>query len=114
MNCIKCWDEFVPEKIDHLICNNCYNTFIESSPMDYTLIVNIDAPKYVRDKYNIWHIYLNQIQCNKCWDIIRSKNRHHMDECSCWACMIDWWSHYSKIIWNEWDYKDIIENFLDI
>ena len=72
MNCLKCWIEFT-RKEWYLHCKDCYEFFITSQPRDYTLLVNIDTPKEIRRKFDIGDIYINQIQCNKCWDVIRSK-----------------------------------------
>lgn len=113
MNCLKCWIEFTPEKEWHLHCKDCYEFFITSQPRDYTLLVNIDTPKEIRRKFDIGDIYINQIQCNKCWQVIRSKNRHNFVQCKCKTCAVDWWSWYWRMIWNIGDYDDLSIYFTD-
>lgn len=109
MKCTKCKIEFNGK---HRLCDYCYNRFIESEPRDYTLLVNIDTPKDIRRKFDIGDVFLNLIKCNKCWDVIRSKNRHDYVMCKCKNCGVDWWSFYCKRIGN--DYTELSQSFTDV
>ena len=109
MFCIKCWVEFDSQ---YRHCQQCYDNFINSNPRDYTLLVNIDTPKDVRRKMDIWDTYMNQIKCNKCWEVIRSKNRHDFVMCKCGNCWVDWGSWYWRTIWD--DYIDMRIAFSDV
>lgn len=108
MICIKCWVEF-NSKYRH--CQECYDRFIKSEPRDYQLLVNKDTPKDVRRKMDIWDTRSNSIKCNKCWDIIRSKNRHDFVMCKCDNCWVDWGSWYGRLIGD--DYTNLSEGFTD-
>lgn len=72
-------------------------------------------PKWItkeeRNKYFIWDIFINWAVCLKCWEFIRSKNKHDFKMCKCWAIWVDWGSHYIRRIWEEKDYINVIENF---
>lgn len=111
MFCIKCWVEF-DSKYRH--CQECYDRFIKSNPRDYQLLVNKNTPKDIRRKMDIWDIRNNSIMCNKCWDVIRSKNRHDFVMCKCGNCWVDWGSWYGRIIGNDEDFTNISECFINV
>lgn len=112
MICIKCWKEFKAKEKSYKHCQKCYGKFASSEPRDYQLLVNKDTPKDIRRKMDIWDIRSNSIKCNKCWDIIRSKNRRNFVMCKCGNCWVDWWSWYWRWIGN--DYTNISETFYDV
>jgi len=112
MICIKCLWEYTPEKERHTLCQKCYDKFEKSEPRDYQLLVNKDTPKDIRRKMDIWDIWSNCIKCNKCWDIIRSKNRHDFKMCKCGNCWVDWGSWYGRLIGD--DYINLSEGFTDV
>ncbi len=56
---------------------------------DYHEFSTISMPEETRRKLNIGDFWLNQIRCRICNDTIRSKNRHHMQRCSCGAVAVD-------------------------
>lgn len=47
------------------------------------------TPETVRRKYNIGDIFLNQVKCLSCGDIITSQNRHDFVGCSCKSVAVD-------------------------
>jgi hypothetical protein len=109
MKCIKCsWPK---ENEEYDFCQKCYDNIRSQKITDYQTMVNIDTPKDIRHRFDIWDIRSNSIQCNKCQDIIRSKNRHDYVTCSCGGCSVDWWSWYCKCVGN--DYTDCSQVFLD-
>lgn len=109
MKCAKCWLEFNAEKSTYNLCQICYDNFVEAPMHDYQLLVNKDTPNDIRRIMDIGDVRSNSIKCNKCWDIVRSKNRHNMARCSCENCAADWWSWYCKRLWN--DYTELSEPF---
>lgn len=110
MRCIKCWQEF-DSKYRH--CQECYDRFKSSDPLDYQLLVNKDTPKEVRRKMDIWDTRNNSIMCNKCGDIIRSKNRHDFVWCKCKNCAVDWGSWYWRFIGDDWTNLSESFTFID-
>lgn len=112
MKCIKCNKDFFAKEKRYTLCDECYEKFSKSEPTDYQLCVNKDTPENVRRNMDIWDIRSNSIRCNKCWDIIRSKNRHNFIMCKCDNCWTDWWSWYCRRIGN--DYTDLTELFTDV
>lgn len=105
MYCIKCW---IPTK-QRNHCLSCYEKAHKSN--DVQDMTNKDTPKHLRKIFNIWNIWNNSIQCWKCKQIIRSVHKHHYVKCKCWECAVDWWSHYTRIMWNK--YKILSELFDD-
>lgn len=98
-SCTKCWSKIH----EHTLCSKCYLKYSRNNKrnnsVDYQDYVNIDSPPDVRAIYWIWDIWSNKWQCMRCLDVIRSKNRHDMRTCRCWASTIDWWSWYTKCSW---------------
>ncbi len=114
MKCIKCIKcKWKKENQEYDYCQKCYDNIYSKDVRDYQDMVNKDTPKEIRKKFNIWDIRSNSIKCNECWDTPRSKNRHNMQYCKCWACAVDWWSWYWRIIWYE-RCDDNSEKFNDI
>lgn len=98
-SCTKCWVNIS----EYTLCSKCYLRYSRNNKrnktVDYQDYVNIDSPPEVREMYWIGDIWLNQWQCMRCLDVIRSKNKHDMRTCRCWASTIDWWSWYTKCSW---------------
>jgi hypothetical protein len=63
---------------------------------DYQDIAPIDMPVYDRRRISVGDIFSNQAKCNLCGDIIRSKNMHHEQRCSCGESSVDGGSLYIK------------------
>jgi len=57
--------------------------------IDYHDFTTIDTPKAERAKKNVGDIWINQIKCLKCKDVIRSQNRHDYRTCECGAVSVD-------------------------
>lgn len=79
---------------------------------DYQTICNKDTPISERRKKDIGDIWSNSVQCLKCNDVIRSKNRHHDITCKCGNISIDGGSWYLKRTILDIDtYKELSEPF---
>lgn len=105
MNCIKCW--VITKKPWH--CKICADRCKQSE--DTQDVVNKDTSKIIRNKFWIWNIWNNSIQCKTCKTTIRSKNKHHHVSCKCWWCSLDWGSVYVRVMWT--NYKLLTESFDD-
>jgi len=57
---------------------------------------DINTSVEIRRKYDIGDIFINEIKCNHCGDIIRSENRHDYKSCSCNKISVDGGSWYAK------------------
>ena len=73
---------------------------------DYQDFTTIDMPKEEREKLHVGDIWANQIQCAKCGELIRSKNRHDFRMCKCGACGVDGGSVYLKRTGNSEDWVE--------
>lgn len=114
--CVKCKTNIDDTAYDY--CEECYNKYRENALVnttDYHLLVNKDTPKEFRRKLNIGDIWINAIQCRKCDDTPRSKNRHHMVYCKCGAVAVDGGSWYCKTTGNFLqDINYMVERFDDV
>lgn len=80
--------------------------------VDYHFMCTIDTPKKERDKLGIGDVYRNEISCNSCGDVVRSKNRHHMAYCSCGKVAADGGSWYLRRVGT--DYTELSQPFSDV
>lgn len=86
---------------------------IKDDTPDYHFICNKDTPKEERDRLFIGKWYNNSVKCLKCGDVIRSKNKHHYNRCSCGTIAVDGGSHYLKRVGDLTMYEDLSEEFND-
>lgn len=63
---------------------------------DYVDFTYYKMPVADRRKLDVGDIFLNQVKCNNCGWIIRSKNRHHMAQCKCGKSFVDGGSWYQR------------------
>jgi len=63
---------------------------------DYQMFTTKDMSIEDRRKLDVGDIWSNSIRCKKCMDVIRSKNRHHMQYCKCGSVFVDGGSWYSR------------------
>lgn len=83
-------------------------------PIDYQEFLTIDTPKAERRKLGVGDIWSNSVRCNKCGDVIRSKNRHNYVVCYCGGVAVDGGSWYSKrAIFGNDGYTELVEYFTD-
>ena len=107
-NCQKC---SIPIEGKFDFCDPCFVNYKSKEIVDYQDISNIDTPKDVRRKIHIGDVRSNEIKCNKCWEVIRSKNVHNMQRCKCWSVAVDWGSWYLKRSGNLEDYEELFINY---
>ena len=74
--------------------------------IDYQKFTTIDTPKAERQKVGVGDIWANQIQCTKCGEVIRSKNRHECRMCKCGACGVDGGSVYCRRVGESEDWVE--------
>jgi ribosomal protein L37AE/L43A len=83
--------------------------------VDYQNFTAKDTTKAERKAWHIGDIWANQVKCNKCGDIIRSRNRHDMVYCKCGTVAVDGGSWYLKRAFKEeGDYEELSEYFDDV
>ena len=54
------------------------------------------TPEAIRRKYNIGDIFLNQVKCLSCGEVITSDNRHDFATCRCGSVSVDGGSWMSR------------------
>ena len=84
------------------------------SKTDYQDLCNIDTSISERKRLFIGDIYSNQIECLKCGDKPRSKNKHDMAFCKCGNCAVDGGSHYVRVLGKRDSFKSITVLFNDL
>lgn len=52
-------------------------------------------------------ILRNQVQCNKCWDVVESKHRHDFKSCKCGAVTVDGGTEYLRRLGDPEDYTEL-------
>ena len=63
---------------------------------DYQDFTTKDMPEKARRKLDVGDIWANTVQCAKCKDIIRSRNRHDFVWCKCENIFVDGGSWYQR------------------
>lgn len=58
------------------------------------------TPEAIRRKYNIGDIFLNQVKCLSCGDVITSQNQHDFVWCSCKNVAVDGGSWINRRLFN--------------
>lgn len=86
---------------------------VQKSTVDYQTFTKKDTDLNTRRHFNIGNIWSNSAKCNKCNDIIRSKNKHDYVTCSCEAIAIDGGSWYIKVSGNQDDISLLTELYDD-
>ena len=84
--------------------------------VDYQILNPITTSKETRRKYNVGDIYTNAARCLLCGDLIRSKNRHDFNTCSCGNISVDGGSWYVRRSFKEdvSSFRNVIEMYADI
>lgn len=73
---------------------------IESSTrdqvVDYNNFTTQATPKSERDRLGVGDWYINAVECTKCGDTPRSRNRHDFRYCKCGSIAVDGGSWYLR------------------
>lgn len=81
---------------------------------DYHDFTSKDMPQHERRALGVGDIWRNAVECAKCADYIRSRNRHDMRWCSCRSVAVDGGSWYIRRAGDINNIIDHTEMFEDI
>jgi len=86
----------------------------EPKVVDYHDFVSKESPASDRNKWMIGDWYINAVECTKCGDIPRSRNRHDYRPCKCGAIAVDGGSWYLRRVGDLDGYIERSEKFADV
>ena len=81
---------------------------------DYHDFTTKSTPKEDRRRWNVGDLWINSVECLKCGDIIRSRNRRDFRWCSCESVAVDGGSAYQRVCGDIDNYKSIVEQFDEV
>lgn len=82
--------------------------------LDYHDFCDINTPHELRKRFNIGDYYTNEVKCNVCGDVIRSRNGHDMVYCTCRNVSVDGGSWYLKRGFKTRDFEERSILFTDV
>lgn len=76
--------------------NKTENSVQKPRVIDYHNFTTKATPKSERDRLNVGDWYINAVECTKCGDTPRSRNRHDFRYCKCGSIAVDGGSWYPR------------------